>query len=423
MWEEEFHMKVDVPRDKGIDRTLSVLKDGYEFIQKRVQNHHLDVYETKVLGQKVALLSGMEGARLFYDNERMKRSGAMPSHILKSLFGEGGVQGLDGKVHEHRKLLFMNLMTTERLQDLHTITTNLWQQFACKWEHKRKIVLFDEVLILLTRAGCEWAGVPLSEKEVRKRAKELNLLIEGASKVGPKYLASVSARKRLEKWLIRTIEEVRAGNIKAVEGKALYEIATHIDFQGERLHSKTAAVELLNIIRPLVAVSRYIVFGACAMEEITDSKKNIRNSTEYLGNFIQEVRRFYPFFPFLVAKAKKDFIWQGYTFNEDQLVMLDLYGTNHDPRIWENPNEFNPDRFNYYKGSKYDLIPQGGGDHYKNHRCPGEWPTIEVMNASYKFLANSLSYSVPKQDLSYSLREIPSLPKSGFVMTTIKQEG
>jgi fatty-acid peroxygenase len=62
--------------------------------------------------QKVALLSGIEGARLFYENECMKRSGSMPSNILKRLFGEGGVQGLNGKVHNHRKLILMYLMTS-----------------------------------------------------------------------------------------------------------------------------------------------------------------------------------------------------------------------------------------------------------------------------------------------------------------------
>ncbi len=62
-------MPVQVPKDKGIDRTLSIFMDGYEFIQKRTQKHHLDVYETKVLGKKVALLSGEAGVKLFYDNE------------------------------------------------------------------------------------------------------------------------------------------------------------------------------------------------------------------------------------------------------------------------------------------------------------------------------------------------------------------
>lgn len=37
-------------------------------------------------------LKGPEAAALFYDPERFKREGAMPSPIRKTLLGEGGVQ-------------------------------------------------------------------------------------------------------------------------------------------------------------------------------------------------------------------------------------------------------------------------------------------------------------------------------------------
>jgi fatty-acid peroxygenase len=412
-------MAVQVPRDKGIDRTLSIFKDGYEFIQKRTQKHHLDVYETKVLGQKVALLSGEAGVKLFYDNEKMKRNGAMPPHILNTLFGKGGVQTLDGKSHEHRKRLFMSLMTPEGLKDLHKITTKQWKAYALEWEKKKKIILFEESLELLTRVGCEWAGIPVEEKEVPKRSKDLNKLIEGASKVGPHYLASLRARKRLEKWIGNVIQMVRHGKHEPRKGSALYEIAFHQDLNGEVLDRQVAAVELLNVIRPLVAISRYLVFGAVALEELPEWKERITSNDEDLRCFIQEVRRFYPFFPFLAGITTKDFLWQQYHFKQGQMVILDLYGTNHDPRIWENPDNFEPGRFKDYKGSIYELVPQGGGDYYSGHRCPGEWPTIEVMKASYSFMSKHLEYELPKQDMSYSLREIPSLPKSGFVMKKV----
>jgi hypothetical protein len=51
--------------------------------------------------------------------------------------------------------------------------------------------------------------------------------------------------------------------------------------------------------------------------------------------FVQEVRRFYPFFPFVAAVVKKDFTWKGFEFKEGTLTFLDLYGTNHDPEVWE----------------------------------------------------------------------------------------
>ncbi len=49
--------------------------------------------------------------------------------------------------------------------------------------------------------------------------------------------------------------------------------------------------------------------------------------------------------------------------------MLDIYGTNHDPKIWDNPDLFNPSRFKNWKGSPFNFIPQGGGDYWLGHRC------------------------------------------------------
>jgi fatty-acid peroxygenase len=101
-------------------------------------------------------------------------------------------------------------------------------------------------------------------------------------------------------------------------------------------------------------------------------------------------------------------------------VLLDLYGTNRDRRLWDNPDEFDPERFRQWEGSKFYLIPQGGGDYYTNHRCPGEWITIELMKVSLKFLTQSLQYNIPEQDLEISLSTMPTAPKSGFVVSDVK---
>lgn len=86
--------------------------------------------------------------------------------------------------------------------------------------------------------------------------------------------------------------------------------------------------------------------------------------------------------------CKNDFTWNGYKFEEGTLTLLDLYGTNHDPAIWGNPDVFSPDRFTKWEGSPFSFIPQGGGDYFMGHRCAGEWVTIEVMKVSLDYLAN-----------------------------------
>lgn len=103
------------------------------------------------------------------------------------------------------------------------------------------------------------------------------------------------------------------------------------------------------------------------------------------------------------------------------LVFLDVYGINHDSRIWDNPNEFWPERFTDYKCGLFDFIPQGGGEPAKGHRCPGEGITIEIIKMFTDFLVNKIKYDVPEQDLSYSLSRIPALLKSGFVISNIRR--
>ena len=63
-------------------------------------------------------MQGEAAARLFYDPHKFLRQGALPRRALKSFLGEGGVQTLDGETHYQRKMMFMSLMTPERIASL-----------------------------------------------------------------------------------------------------------------------------------------------------------------------------------------------------------------------------------------------------------------------------------------------------------------
>lgn len=67
----------------------------------------------------------------------------------------------------------------------------------------------------------------------------------------------------------------------------------------------------------------------------------------------------------------------------------------------------------------YDLIPQGGGDHYRGHRCPGEWITIDLLQEALRLLTAEMDYEVPPQDLEVDLARVPARPASGFVISRV----
>ncbi|MBB6452711.1 fatty-acid peroxygenase [Salirhabdus euzebyi] len=412
-----------LPHDKSLDNSLALMQEGYQFISNRVNRYESDLFEARLMGQRVICMHGEEAAKLFYDSDRFQRKGAAPKRIQKTLFGVNAIQTLDGEEHIHRKLLFLSLMTSEHQKRLAELAKNEWKASIKLWKHADHIKLFDEAKVILCRIACHWTGVPLSESEVKERAEDFSNMVDAFGAVGPRHWKGRRARPRTEDWIRGIIEDVRAGKIEANKGTAMYEIAFHKKLDGTTLDAQMAAVELINVIRPIVAIATFITFSALALYEHPNAKENIRNGDEAtLERFAQEVRRYYPFGPFLGARVKKDFTWKNCDFKKGMLVLLDVYGLHHDGRIWNKPNEFRPDRFQDWDGNLYNFIPQGGGDPSQTHRCPGEGITVEIMKATVDFLVNKVDFDVPEQDLSYSLVRMPSLPESGFVMKNIKEK-
>jgi fatty-acid peroxygenase len=416
-------MNEQIPHDKSLDNSIALLTEGYLFIQNRVERYQSDLFQARMMGQQVICMKGEEAAKVFYDAERFQRNDAMPKRVQKTLTGVNAIHTMDGDAHILRKLLFMSLMTPPHQKRLAELAMEQWQASSSKWETSEKVVLFDEAKEMLCRIVCHWAGVPLQESEVKERADDFSSMVDAFGAVGPRHWKGRRARTRGEEWIRGIIEDVRAGRLKAEEGSALCAIAFHKELDGSQLDPQMAAVELINVLRPTVVIAVFITFTALALHEHPEYKEKLRsgNSDDY-EMFVQEVRRYYPFAPFVGARVRKDFVWNQCEFKEGMLVFLDIYGTNHDPRLWENPNEFRPERFKEWKGSLFDFIPQGGGDPAKGHRCPAEGITVEVMKASLDFLVNKIEFEVPDQDLSYSLVKMPTLPESGFVMSNIKRK-
>lgn len=317
----------------------------------------------------------------------------------------------------------MSLMTPHHQNQLGELVMEKWEKSVDKWEGVEKVILFDEAKEILCRTACQWAGVPLPESDVKGRADDFSAMVDAFGAVGPRHWKGRTARNRSEDWIRNIIEDVRSGRLKTEECSALYAMAFHRNLDGSQMDAQMAAVELINVLRPIVAISTFITFAALALYEHPECKeKLLTGDSNYLEMFAQEVRRYYPFGPFIGARVQKDFIWKECEFKEGMLVLLDMYGTNHDSRIWKSPDEFRPERFKEWNDSLFNFIPQGGGDPTKTHRCPGEGITVTIIKTSLNFLINKIQFEVPKQDLNYSLVRIPTLPESGFIMSNIKRK-
>lgn len=417
------------PKEEGLENGLSVLREGYLYIPNRRKIYQSDAVKTRILGQEAILLGGEEAAKLFYDEDKFKREGAAPEPAVSTLLGQGGVQQLDDEAHRNRKKLFLDLMSKERIEVWAKLVEKYLYMATKEWIKKDSINFYKESQKVLTRAVCEWCGVPLKDKEIDKRTEQLISMIESPVAVSKRHIEGRIGRIKGEKWISGLIEQVREGKLEPEQETALYQVAWHKELDGELMDLKTAAVELLNVIRPSVAISLYFAFTALTLQQFPEEKDKLNGDNPYyLHMFIQEIRRYYPFFPFNGAITRKDFVWNEYQFEKDTLAIFDFYGTNHDPRVWENPSEFKPERFSDWHKSpteqiQFKLLAQGGGSYSAGHRCPGEWNTVRAMEIVTDFLVNKIDYTVPEQDVGFSLVNMPTTPKSGMIFEQIVYKG
>lgn len=403
-----------------LDETIALLRKGYEFIPELRRKNSTHIVETKLFGEPVRCIYGSEATRLFYDSTRFRREGAAPSFVQKTLTGENGVQALDNHAHLERKKVFMDLMAPERIGQLVDGFERAWNHALPRWEQTRRIVLFDETAGLLSQAVCEWSGIPLPDDEAASLAKDLVAMIDGFGSAGPRNLMGRRARRRCEAWAQSLIEAVRAEDFAPGPGTALRVFATRRNAADEPLPTHVAAVELLNVIRPVVAIAYFIAYIALALRRHPEWRQRLRHADDDEATwFVHEIRRYYPLTPFLGARVRQAFDWRGHHFPKDSLVLLDVYGAHHDDSLWPEADTFDPYRFRDRPPGEFDFIPQGGGDHYQDHRCAGEWITIALMRSAARLLVGSVEYTMPRQDLTVDLGRIPTRPRSGIVLTGI----
>ena len=410
-----------------LDQSLVALLKGYAFVpdERRDAGGPGCPVHTRLMGRQALVVEGRDGARFVYDEQHVRRAGALPEPVSSTLFGHGGVHHLDGTAHRVRKAMFVDLLMGEGIGALVEEVTAAWDAAVPRWADADRVVLQDAVAEVITAGVCTWAGVPVSADDVPNLARDLVTMVDGFATGAPRHWRARAARTRREGWMSRIVEDVRSGERTVPAGSVVDVVSRHRDADGELLPARVAAVEVLNVVRPTVAVCWFVAYSAHALHRWPEHRARLAGGeAAFATAWAHEVRRFYPFAPFIGGRAPQDVEFGGERVPAGSLVLVDIWGTDHDPELWPEPFAFRPERFLAPDGSvrpidPWELLPQGGGDPRTGHRCPGEDLTVVLLSALAVRLAR-LHYDVPEQDLSISLSRIPAKPASGVVVTGVR---
>lgn len=393
----------------ALDLALRLWRQGYDAIPAaRGWSPGRDAFVTRLLGRRALVVRGVEGARLFYDTGRVRRRRAAPAALADLLFGRGAVHGLDGREHAERKALMMRVLDPDRVDELVTSVGADLDRAVEHWRLRDDIVVFDE-LVRVYGAGVQaWAGTELTGATTDRLSHELARIVDGFGGAGRAYPRAWMAREWTDRLLRSVIDDVRAGRATPPHGSPVRQLAD------APLPSRLAAVELGNVLRPTVAVAWLGTFAALALSENPGWAPRLVSDGAAREAFAHEVRRFFPFVPALAGRLTGDFVGPGARLRRGDRVVLDVPGTNYDPRTFDRPELFAPERFLEQMPGPFAFVPQGGGHPETGHRCPGERVAMGLLTETPRVLSG-LELTT-RSDVRVDARRIPTLPTDGLVV-------
>lgn len=122
----------------------------------------------------------------------------------------------------------------------------------------------------------------------------------------------------------------------------------------------------------------------------------------YLQAVVKETLRLYPPGPVTTRECRQNCKIAGFDIPEKTAVAINLYAIMRDPNLWDDPNEFRPERFMVYskeqdisddnevKGPRFNFVPFGAG----RRGCPGTTLAFSLMNATIAALVQCFDWKV-----------------------------
>lgn len=130
----------------------------------------------------------------------------------------------------------------------------------------------------------------------------------------------------------------------------------------------------------------------------------------HLQAVIKETFRYHPPGPFIARQKDGDDVEiGGYVIPGNAVVLINIWAIGGDPRIWGNPEEFEPERFLDgdidVKGQDFELIPFGAG----RRICPGQALAHRMVHVMVAALIHNFDWEVEN-----GMREVDVSEKFGL---------
>jgi sterol 14-demethylase len=417
------------PMAKGglpwIGHMLPFTRNPYRFV-KQVADEAGEIAAFRLLGQKIVLLTGDEASTLFYrsSDEQLDQSAAYK--LMTPIFGEGLI--FDAPIERKNAQLKM-LMPALRIEAMRNHSDKIVQEvedITADWGDSGEVdlVAFMKQLTINTASHC------LLGREFRYELSEefasiYHDLEQGVHPLAyhfpnlpiPKFRRRDRARVRLQELIgqivrkranqaekpsdmFQTLIDMRYDDGSTLDENEITGLLVGAIFAGHHTSSGTAAWVLLELLKNPAVMRR----TRQELDDLLGEKGEVSfqslREVPMLENVVKEVLRLHPPLIILMRQVSEDLHFRHFTIRAGDMVWASPPVTHRMPRLFGNPEVFDPDRYDDERREDKNLMayqPFGGG----KHKCSGSAFALFQIKAIFAVLLRRYEFDLVSSPDTY----------------------
>lgn len=373
------------PGPRGLE-TLGFFQGSLGFIEKTVREYG-PVSSFRLLFQRIFVFNDAELIRDVLVTRQHDFERDMGARFLRELVGDSVITRMEPRHRERRRVL-QPAFHREQIESYANTMVDLATPAVSEWSTRPEIVVGAEMRKLtLSIVGASLFGADFTSA-ASDIAAVLFRVFHKSRRVIP-LMTPLRPFLRLYRWLFprgpsvffererRELDRIVMPLIdrrRRESSKDIVSLLLAMDFSDRDASDEIVTFVLAGHETTATALTwaSYLLAQhpevSARIEAEVDEVLEDRRMTfddianlRYTTNVFNEALRLYPPAPLFGRRAIRDVDFGGFTVRKGATVMLSPYVTQRDPRYWERPEAFEPERWENSTAPKFAFFPFSGG--------------------------------------------------------------
>ena len=364
-------------------------------------------------GRKLVIISDPEAVKTVFTAPPEVAPSAAGSSPIAPIMGPSSVIVLTGREHMRQRKLLLPPFHGERMREYEDVIVESTKRDMASWpmstpmklhERTRKITL---EVILRAVFGVEaerMEPLKLAIGELLEPTHTLAMLLFALRRPSLERPTGAIGRAldRLDAVIYAELARRRAEQDLAARTDILSLLLQARDEDGQAMTDGELRDELVTLL--LAGHETTATSVAWALERLVrhpdklsrlQAEIDAGGEDEYMQAVVNETLRVRPVVPLVVRVLQEDLRVGEHTLPKGARVVPSIYLTNRNPRVYEDPEEFRPERFLHSAPDTFSWIPFGGGI----RRCIGASFALLEMKLMLRTMLSELEPRAPARRL------------------------